>query len=454
VRSAHDANGMRQGDDAQEIRRPVEKVSTRLAQLVLSASFFVITRVRYDVHITGLDRYRPATSELFISSHRRDLDPLLFATLLMKWFSRAFDRRPIVNVMREDGMRAGFLSTVVGYKEWPVWIQRALYGVNVGPILRLFGAHPVVRVQEYTLEDMFRDLLEDGENPRLDTLLDEAALAEFTARGQRPATELTVREALAWRYRPILRQSIRNVALRKEQRAALNRRLRERVFRQLDTLTGFLRGGATMWFSPEGEVSLDGRIYPIREGLSTIVRQLPPNVTYYPVHQVYEFMTAGRPAIFMVIGQPLPNLATLKRRELAQIVHRALASLVTVTVQHLGSRALLAAAEADEAVLYLDAWVDQMHAEAERFQHLGAYVDPRLFDRAALRQRLRDYLRYCQKHGWVQQEDARRYRLDSMRIRSNTATTFWQNPLRYCANELADLEQALTSALAPLEEAP
>jgi hypothetical protein len=431
----------------------VEKLSTRLAQLALATSCYIAIRLRYDVQATGLDRYHRASSELFIAAHRRDPDPLVLASFLLPWFPRVFDRRPIVNVIREDGMRPGFLSTVVGYKRWPEWTQRALYGINVGPVLRLFGAYPVVRVHEYTLEDLFRDLLEDGENPRLGTLLEEAALAEFSALGQRPAAGLTVREALNWRYRPLLRRLIHDVPLLKEQRAIMKRRLRQRVVRQLDTLATFLQNGATMWFAPEGRVSLDGRICPIRSGLYAILRKAPPDMLCLPMNCVYEFMTTGRHRLFVTIGPHLPGLPQMSRYELAQQVRRTLASLATVTVQHLGSRALLRTATMGSQAINLIAWEEEMRTAGAHFRELGAAVDPRIFNRPALRKRIREYLRYCQRLGLVRPIDHEWYAVDSKRILANKETTFWDNPVRYCANELADLEQALAGVSTHLEEA-
>jgi hypothetical protein len=439
--------------DTSPTPRRNETLATRLAQLVLSASCYVALGLRYDVHITGLEHYHRASSELLISAHKRDPDPLVSASFLVRLPARIFDRRPIVNVMREDGMRAGFLSTVVGYKRWPEPIQRALYAVNLGPILRLFGAKPVVRVQEYTLEDQFRDLLDDGENPRLDALLEEPALAEFSALGRLPAAELTVREALDWRYRPILRRLVQDMPLLPAQRTALNRRRRERVFRQLDTLAALVQSGATMWFAPEGEVSLDGRICHIRDGLYYIVRKAPADILCLPMNLVYEFMTASRPALFVVIGPHLPGLTEMKRPMLAQQVRRALASLVMVTVQHLGSRALLAAAETGEHAFNQCVWESEMRRAGARLCELGAHMDPRIFDGAALHTRVRDYLRYCERLGLVKAAGHGWYTLNGARILANEATTFWDNPVRYCANELADLEEALTGAPTALAEA-
>src|SRR5215470_15071409 len=112
----------------------------------------------------------PAPATLILATHKRDWDPLLFAThsyYHRGWF--APDGRRIGFAGRADMWDRGFLATVVGYRNWSNWAQRLLDATSFAPIATRMRAYPILRVPEFTLRQYLRALLrEEGDLPLSD----------------------------------------------------------------------------------------------------------------------------------------------------------------------------------------------------------------------------------------------------------------------------------------------
>jgi 1-acyl-sn-glycerol-3-phosphate acyltransferase len=409
----------------------------------------------------------PAPATLIIGAHKRDWDPMLFAAFSHYphgWL--APDIRRTAFTARSDMWEPGFLATVVGYKGWPLWVQYLLDHTSFAPIATLMRAKPILRVPEYTLRQYLRSVLhEEGDLP-LDQVLSARALALFAqgqqARSGRTASfptgrsgaeraalpdALTMSKALGWAYRPLTSRSIRAHMLLPGRYERLREAWRAQVEQEMETLARVLDSGDTLWFAPEGAVSLDGRLLRLRSGLHTLLARARPDARCLPVNISYDFMTSERRMLVcMGVGPALEGLRGLEQSELAARVAPAMVRQTVVTMSQLGSARLME--QLSEQCLEFDpqAEAPRIAAHARRLADLGAWVQRDLLTEHGLRRRLRAFLSFCQKRRLLLPEKNGGYHIAVEAILGTRSSTFWENPARYCTNELTALEEALQPA--------
>ncbi|HEY7346925.1 MAG TPA: hypothetical protein VH599_01305 [Ktedonobacterales bacterium] len=417
---------------------------------------------------------RPFSATLVISTHKRDWDPILFAAY--SYYHRGWlapDGRRIGFAGRADIWDRGFLATVAGYRNWPTWAQRLLDATSFAPIASRMRAYPILRVPEYTLRQYFRALLkEEGDLPLSDVLSLEALLAftrqeDALTRREKPQSEkrghaakearaLQLSDVLGWDYRLLTNRPIYAQYLTPIRYQRLREHLRETIDQQLERLSRSMETGDTLWFAPEGAVTLDGRVMRLRSGLHSLLDRMRPDVRCLPSNVTYDFMTSKRRIIAcLAVGPELLGLRDLERAEQDQQVARALARQTTVTMSQLGSARLLALLERPPYQFDPQAEAPLLLAEARRLADLGAWVQRDLLKERGLRRRLRDFIAYAQAHHLIVSDQQGGYLVSAKTINNARSSRYWENPVRYCANELAALEAVLqpqaevTGALQP-----
>ena len=93
-----------------------------------------------------------------------------------------------------------------------------------------------------------------------------------------------------------------------------------------------------------------------------------------------------------------------------------------------------------------------MQAQVRRLAEQGAWVQRDLLSERGLRRRLRAFVAYAERHQLLMVDDEDGYLICAKAVQSGSCR-YWENPVRYCANELATLEAALQlehSITAPL----
>jgi hypothetical protein len=398
----------------------------------------------------------PSASTLIISTHKRDWDPILCATYghyHRGWL--APDLRRFGFAGRADMWDRGFLATVVGYRNWPAWAQRLLDVTSFAPIANRMRVYPILRVPEYTLRQYFRTLLHEKGNLPLSAVLSMDTLLAFTQRedelharehhdsSARLPDALRLRDALHWNYRALTNRPAHAHHLMTARYQHLREWLRSTIDQQLETLAHSMDSGDTLWFAPEGAVTLDGKVMRLRNGLYTLLERIRADARILPANVTYDFMTNRRRMIAcLAIGPELHDLRGLERSEQARQVARALALQTTVTMSQLASKRVLAHLEAQAYQFDPETEALLMQAEVRRLARLGAWVQRDLLTVSGLRRRLRSFLAYAEAESLLLPDDEGGYLVSGKPLK-NTSSRYWENPVRYCANELEALEAAL-----------
>ncbi len=450
-------------------------------------------RLTMRVELYGMHEHfcPPAPATLMIGAHKRDSDPILLAAFCHYphgWL--APDARRMAFAGRADMLEPGFLATVVGYKGWPLWIQYLLDHTNFTPIAHLMRGYPILRIPEYTLRQYLRRVLaEEGDIP-LDQVLSERTLALFLQGKRRvarvaPASSpvqgggrvppasppvqgggvppasppvqggaLTVSQVLGFAWRPLTNRAIRPHMLAPGRYERLREAWRAEVEQELETLARVLNSGDPLWFAPEGAVSLDGRLLRLRSGLHTILAHARPDVRCLPVNFTYDFMSAElRKIVCVGIGPALEGLRGLEQAELSARVAPAMVRQTVVTMSQLGSARLMAHLADERPEFDPQEELPILAARVCRLADLGAIIQRDLRSERGLLKRLRAFLGYCEKHRLLLPNKNGGYVIAAEAITGIKSSAFWENPVRYSANELAALEEALQPAATPANAA-
>jgi hypothetical protein len=415
----------------------------------------------------------PVPATLIIGAHKRDADPMLFAAF--SHYPRGWlapDARRTAFTARSDMWEPGFLATVVGYKGWPPWIQYLLDHTSFASVATLMRAQPILRIPEYTLRQYLRSVLKDEGDLPLSQVLSERTLSLF-ARGRpdgdagatpqsrgtaggRPGTEagatsraaavgtLSVSKVLGWAYRPLTARSIRAHMLAQGRYEQLREAWQTQIEQEMETLARVLDSGDTLWFAPEGAVSLDGRLLRLRSGLHMLLAKARADARCLPVNVSYDFMsTERRKIVCLGVGPALEGLRGLEQAELSARVAPAMVRQTVVTMTQLGSARLMAHLAEQRLEFAPEEEAPLIAAHARRLTDLGAWVQRDLLTKRGLRRRLRAFLSYCQKRRLLLPDKNGGYRINAEAITGTRSSTFWENPARYSANELAALEEML-----------
>jgi hypothetical protein len=403
----------------------------------------------------------PAPATLVISTHKRDWDPILFAAY--SYYHRGWlapDGRRIGFAGRADIWDRGFLATVVSYRNWPRWAQRLLDGINFAPIANRMRGYPILRVPEFTLRQYFRLLLKEEGNLPLSAVLSLDMLQSFTYREDalhqrkkhrttlQPAQPLRLNDVLGWEYRALTSRPAYARYLLPERYERLRERLRERISEQITTLARSIDTGDTLWFAPEGAVTLDGYVMRLRSGLHALLSRTRPDVRCLPSNVTYDFMTnKHRMIACLAVGPALSGLRGLDRKELAERVAPALARQTVVTMSMLGSARLLAHLNNQQFRFDPEVEASILLAKARQLAASGAWVQRDLLHQRGLRRRLRNFIAYARAHQVLVPDTDGAYLICAKTIQSARSSRYWENPVRYCANELAALEAVLQPQL-------
>jgi hypothetical protein len=350
--------------------------------------------------------------------------------------------------MRGDGFQMGFLSRIV---RRPTWFSHALRPINVGPILRAVGIHPLNSLHMRPMESWIREALRaDGDDG--DTIIGELlapAIIEMLAMrtGTRVA-KLAARPAsslLKWRYFPYLQDEVGPEIFA----PAAHRRAELRVLatakEQLADCVDWLRAGGSLYTSPEGLLSPDGRLSPFRAGLTRMLRAAPADTRVQPIAIIYDFMATGRLRMWIDLAPAIEGGATLTNHELEERVRAAWMEVARFTCTQLASGLLMYRYEQGQRATSITSLEAGVLAWARELAAAGRQVDPALLSEEGAHRCVARYLTYAELHGII------RHYGDSIVLAPGspgeiTATPgnvgYHQSPLRYAANEMREMAGA------------
>lgn len=276
-------------------------------------------RLRLRPRVFGLERLRLEPGTIVAPNHRSDNDvPVLVAALYPRWARAVSHGLPWPTFATDDhALQRGFLA---GYPEHiPLWLRRVLWPINVGGVLErnlqcVAVREPLrMRLAEVLRADPRRAL--DGQlPPEL-----RAALARRAAERRRPppeqASDVLHGEYADLLWTPVERDEVacHGEVWRDHLRAAIN------DFGQLAQTLG---SGGLVVIYPEGELSADGRIGPLKPGLASLARRGRARWVQ-PVATCYDPLAGPRPRVYVSVAPPIVPESGRLLREMSAALRRA-----------------------------------------------------------------------------------------------------------------------------------
>jgi len=204
-----------------------------------------------------------------------------------------------------------------------------------------------------------------------------------------------------------------------------------RVEGQLRRFASLLDRGRDLYWTPEGGLSLDGRLERFRAGFYRIVRMSRAPLHLLPAAIFYDYMTTTRTRCFIRFGPEIPVDRSLSKSALEQQARRAILSQMTVNAGH-----LMAAVLRDlppGARLTREEIEHKLLAHARHYRAAGLPLDGRLIRHGSFRRRVSKLLQYLQRQR-ILAFDGRYW---------GVYEGMDHKEMRYVLNELLETESAL-----------
>jgi hypothetical protein len=215
-----------------------------------------------------------------------------------------------------------------------------------------------------------------------------------------------------------------------------------RIHAQLADVVNYLWRDGSLLGAPEGQLSPDGRVSALHSGFLRIMRAAPPDLRILPVSLSYDFMTRGRPRVFLAFAPALQQAPKRPPDELAADLRRAWLLHMDVTCTQLASAFLWERRAAACPEFTLAELANAIHRQARELAAAGRAVDPRLLRLSSATRRARGYLAYVEHRGLVRRLGRARWRPDfgDQEIKVGPREVAYNDvPLLYAYNELRDL---------------
>lgn len=293
-------------------------------------------RLAFRVHFFGrLPRRRPAT--LVLGNHQHEIEGMIVPVFLYlggPWC------RPIYSAASRRMFEPGFL-----YERSPRWLRPFTGWIPLPKILQALGVHPIenmprsrsIRSYAYAVYRRHGDL-------PLRVVFHEDVLEELARRSGQPLAEARLR-TLWGRLLPWSQALLTPRALREPYRTELRESLRHELEADLAALASVLGAGGTLYLTPEGRLSADGRLGRLREALH---RLLPAARHVYAAASVYDPFLPGRLTFYCRLVGPLEPTPEAVRQALIRARPVTQSQLVATALDRLPTR--FTAAEFDAAL--------------------------------------------------------------------------------------------------------
>jgi 1-acyl-sn-glycerol-3-phosphate acyltransferase len=279
------------------------------AQHPVAAGMAAYVRLRLRPRVLGLEHLRLEPGTIVAPNHRSDNDvPVLVTALYPRWARAVARGAPWPTFATDDhAFLPGFLS---GYPEGiPLWLRRLLWPIRVGGVLeRNLQCVPVREPNEMRLVEVIRADPRLALNGQVQSEL-RTALARRAAEHGRPVPE-RAEDVLHGVYADLLWTPVgQHDAAHSGDHWREHVRAAVRDFRRLAQT---LEAGGIVVIYPEGELSPDGRIGPLKPGLASLARRGRARWVH-PVAISYDPLAGSRPRVYVSIAPrivPLPGRVT------------------------------------------------------------------------------------------------------------------------------------------------
>ncbi len=413
-----------------------------LCRAIIASAFWLAIRVSNSLTISGV-KYDKGLPRTYLGmTHKRDIDPfILIPTIIFHrgWKALASD---VHFALRGDGFTPGFLARIMGGR--PAWIARLLRPLAVGPALRWLGTYPTEGLLRPAEEWIREALLVHGDG-EAGTTLSPAFLRDFAQAvhlSPEQVQAMPLSDFLAWRYHAAIQPFYGPEMLLKTKRRQIEQRVVARIHTQLEEIVACLWRDGSFFGSPEGQLSPDGRISPLNAGFHRIVRAAPPDLRVLPVALTYDFMTTGRPHIFVDFAPALEYAPKLPRAELDQLLRHSWLRHMHFTCTQLASGFLMERKRASSLEFTFDDLTRAIYQQACELAKAGRHVDPQLLRPSGVRKKARGYLAYVERRGLIRRCASDRWQITfgELVIQVRPREVAYDDvPLLYAYNELQEL---------------
>ncbi len=275
--------------------------------------------VFFNRRMFGAENIRLGPHSILAPSHRTDHDVPVLASLFFPYWARAFaEGNPWPTFATDDqAFMRGFLA---GYTPGlPLWMRRLLWPIRVGGVLeRHLQCVPVRQPSQMLAVELLRAAPDQPLDGQVPTEL-RAALIDRAITLRRPSPKLAA-DVLDGGYADLLWTEIERdtsggdaEVWRTHLRAAVG------DFRRLTTA---LRSGGSVVLFPEGELSEDGAIGPLKSGLASLARRGRARFVQ-PVAISYDPLTYGRTHAYVSVAAPLEPVPPRLTEVLTSALRRA-----------------------------------------------------------------------------------------------------------------------------------
>ncbi len=419
----------------------LESVLLTISRAVIASAFWVASRIFHKVEVHGVEHDSVEPRTYYGIMHKRDLDPIIIIPIVVfhrGWEGLAGD---LHFALRSDGFSPGYLGRLVMH---PRLLSRALRLLSIGPALRWLGAQPVQDLLR-PAEEWVREALQLGIESCVGDIFTSnfiENLAIVTGESQEQITSYPLSQLLDWRYHYALQQYYSSEILVLSMRRPLERRMIARIKDSITELNTWVSSGGSLFGSPEGQLSPDGKVSPINSSLHRILRHIPSDMRIVPISIMYDFMIVGRLRIFVDFAPTIENATLLPLHELDTRIRKAWLRSARITSTQLASGFLLNAVRNGLSSITLDDVVDNMYHQAVSLANAGRNVDQYLLKRNQARKRALDFLAYAERHKLIRRIGTHKWELTlsetAIQVRPREVG-YDQSPLVYAWNELQDI---------------
>ncbi len=363
-----------------------------VCRAVIVGGFWLASRLLFRVQVRGLARDAREARTYYAFLHRRDTDPFLLLPVILRHRGWRAIAGEVHFGMRADSFTPGFISRVLVRPRWMAWLLRPL---NAGPALRFLGVIPLDGVRLSPAEYWLRQAV------RLDrrVLVGDALAPEFiralaAQAGVAPErlAHLRLSSLLRWRFQPFLQSQVSASLFAEAWKHRMTRQSIDRLKHALAEVGAWLDRGGSIFGSPEGGLSPDGKAGPISGGFHRVMRSARQDITIAPVAIVYDFITTGRLSVCISLGSPIARANRLSLTGLDERLLAGWAQCACFTCTQLGSDFLIQRVAAGMPRFHRDEIAQAVRDEAVRLASAGKPGDRALFSDRGVKKRVRRFL--------------------------------------------------------------
>lgn len=419
----------------------IKSLLVALCRTILASAFWLSLRLTTSVHVRGTAYDRGRARTYLGILHKRDIDPFILVPIVVfhrRWNALAGNLR---FAMRGDGFTPGFLARIVRHPAWLVWLLRPL---SVGPLLRWLGTYPTDGLLR-PAEEWIREVRQVDGDVQVASILSPAFIQDVLLATHLPLQQvraLTLSHLLQWRYHAVLQRFYGPEMLLPTKRRHIERQSVERIHTQINEVASYLWHDGSIFGSPEGQLSPDGHLSSIHAGFHRILRLAPPDLCVVPIALIYDFMTCGRPHIFVDFAPAIELAPTLPQHTLDEQLRQAWLQQAHFTCTQLASGFLIERQQSSALQFTRHDLVQAVYQQACTLAAAGRQVDHRLLHPARAASRVRSYLAYIERRGLVRRCSGEDWLISFDRpvIEVGPREVAYNDvPLLYAYNELQDL---------------